>query len=36
MRQIGDDLKFDPKDVIVMESAPQADLDNQSNLVAAR
>ena len=35
MRQIGDDLKFDPKDVIVMESAPQADMNNASNLAVA-
>ena len=29
-------MKFDPKDVVVVESCPQADLDNQKNLAAAQ
>ena len=31
MRQIGDDMKFDPKDVIVMQPTPMADMSNASN-----
>ena len=36
MRQIGDDLKFDPKDVVVVESCPQADMDDGQNLAIAQ
>ena len=36
MRQIGDDLKHDPKDVVVMEVAPQASMDSASNLAIVR
>ena len=36
MRQLGDDLKHDPKDVIVMKSAGQGDLKDAANLAAAR